>query len=224
MVTTKTPIEQETKNPMEELAAKRKAAEQAQKEYEQLLNDTKSATVNTIKTAIEEFSISIADFGYDLFFANKKEKAVSVVKEIIRAYKITGTDLGLVAAPVAEGEEGNTGTIAGGKVKNKRGPQAAPFKKDGKEIAWAAAASTPPADVQEILDLWKSGKPINEFIVSDDKEKRLALIVRIEKNAEKKATKAQLEDLGYTRADIDSKAEKIAKAVAAAAKSKAKAA
>lgn len=84
-----------------------------------------------------------------------------------------------------------------------RGPQPKPFIIDGEEYSWTPNMRIPPEPVQKVLDAWKAGQPINQFIALKAEPIKIRLIARIELTTEHVASHEQLVDLGLTREKID---------------------
>ena len=72
----------------------------------------------------------------------------------------------------------------------------------GVEVLWGGRTKAP--EIETLKANFKSGAMIKEhFINSDDLAAVARLVCRLEREVSKKATKAQLEELGITRAELD---------------------
>ncbi|MFM0417395.1 hypothetical protein [Paraburkholderia aromaticivorans] len=175
------------------LKALKDAKEAADKAYLAALEAGRKEAIGEIHASFKEHELTAIDLAP---LITSKDEAIELLVNIVGKLEILPADLGFAAPAEEKKGKGRSGP---------RGEISASFKKDGKDIKWPPAGKTVPADVKEVLSIWEAGKPIKEYVLSDDHKKRISLVVRIEK-ATKKGTKAQLDDLGVTREEIDKKA------------------
>jgi len=87
----------------------------------------------------------------------------------------------------------------------KRGDK--PFIIAGQEVIWPRGPKTPPEPVQKVLNAWKTGQPIDQFIGRRGPRLKSKLIRRIERTTGHLATPEQLADLDLSREQIDAISE-----------------